>query len=85
MSKDNVAVIRCPVNQFHALREILFAYQSAEVMNAMTIDTIDVEDQTITIIGENVAAMLFHLTIMGYDAKAGPKKTHLFITIKEKK
>jgi hypothetical protein len=85
MSNDNVAVIRCPVNQFHALREILFAYQSAEHMNAMTIDQIDFDGNDVTIIGQNVTAMLFHLTIMGYEAKAGPKKTHLFITIKEKK
>jgi hypothetical protein len=85
MSNDTVAVIRCPVKHFETLREILFAYTSAEIMNAMTIDTIDVDDKTITIIGQNVTAMLFHLTIMGYEAKHGPNKTHLFITLKEKK
>jgi hypothetical protein len=85
MSNDTVAVIRCPVKHFETLREILFAYTSAEIMNAMTIDAIDFDGNDVTIIGQNVTAMLFHLTIMGYEAKAGPKKTHLFITLKEKK
>jgi len=85
MSNENVAVIRCPVKHFRILQAILAAYQDAERVSVIALDEIEFTDDTVTIIGQNVTSMMFQVAILGYEAKCGPKKTHLFINIGDKR
>jgi hypothetical protein len=80
---SNTTKIMVDARKFAESIDIFNAIEEAGIIH--DIRTMDVTNTEAVIVGKNLERLKFILTGMGYELSLGPKKTHLFVSMKEKK
>lgn len=78
-----VMKIQADASKIGELIDIMNCIEAAGV--ADIVDSVDLTRHEATIVGQGLDSIKFHLGSYGYEMSIGPNKTHLFVTLTNKK
>ena len=80
---NTILKVKCEASKIGELIDILNCAEGAGVADVL--ESIDVTKHEATIVGSGLESLKFKLGSYGYEMSLGPKKTHLFVAITNKK